>query len=72
MSAKFQKLDNGTPQNGRARDVSSADSGMMAGHADNQLNPPAVRENRRLRNWILLANAVVWISAIVLIRWLLF
>lgn len=72
MSAKFQKLDNSAPQNGRARDVSSADSGMMAGHADNELIPPAVKTNRRLRNWILLANAVTWIAIIVIIRWLFF
>lgn len=72
MSAKFQKLDNGTPQNERARDVSSVNSGMMAGHADNQPAPPAVKTNRRLRNWILLANAVTWIAVIAIIRWLFF
>lgn len=72
MSAKFQKLDNSTPQSGRASDVSSGESEMMAGHADNELAPPAVKTNRRLRNWILLANAVTWIAIIVVIRWLFF
>lgn len=72
MSAKFQKLDNSTPQNGRANDISSTDSGMTAGHTRDELIPPAVKTNRRLRNWILLANAVTWIAAIIIIRWLFF
>lgn len=32
---------------------------------------PKAHQRRGLRNWLLLANIIVWIGIIVLIRWIL-
>jgi hypothetical protein len=72
MSTQFQKLDSSTPQNGRADDVSSVNSGMTAGNTNGIATSSAANPDRRLRNRILLINAAVWIAIIVLVRWLLF
>ena len=45
---------------------------MLAGEAHIDDIAPDVTPNRRLRNWILLANAVAWVAIVVLLRWLFF
>jgi hypothetical protein len=33
---------------------------------------PATKPNRRLRNWLLLANVAAWILIVAIVRWLFF
>lgn len=45
---------------------------MIAEHADIPSLPPAAGTNRRLRNWLILANIVAWIVIIAAIRLIFF
>lgn len=72
MSTNFQKHDNDALQRRHLQDAHSADSRMCEGHEGNEpLSPPA-RPDRRLRNTILLVNAIVWSAIIFAVRWLFF
>ena len=72
MTIRLQKLDRDAPQNGRAPDVSLVEPGMIAADAHHDGIPSTVTPNRRLRNWILLANVLVWAAIIVVVRWFFF
>ncbi len=45
---------------------------MIAGDVRGAGIGPTVMRDRRLRNWILLANALAWLVIIVIVRWLFF
>lgn len=45
---------------------------MIAGDVHSADIQSTVTPNRRLRNWILLANVLAWAIIIVVIRWLFF
>lgn len=49
-----------------------AEPSMIAEHANIPSLPPAAGVNRRLRNWLILANIVAWIVIIVAIRLIFF
>ena len=70
MMSKLKKVDSDEPHRGRALDAPSAESGMIV--ADAHSRRPTVMPDRRLRNWILLANLLAWVGVIVLVRWLFF
>jgi hypothetical protein len=72
MTIRPQKLDNGAPQNRRVADVSLVEPGMIAADAHHDGIPSTVAPNRRLRNWILLVNVLVWAVIVVVVRWLFF
>jgi hypothetical protein len=73
MNVRPQSRDEGEPQTGRTFDVVSTESDMIVGDlqhaADTQLTATA---GRRLRNWLLIANALAWILIVVVLRWLFF
>jgi hypothetical protein len=72
MNTRLHKSDSGEPPSGHVRDTSSRESRMLASEAHIEDITPPVAPNRRLRNWILFANAVAWAAIIVLVRWLFF
>jgi hypothetical protein len=70
MSNRLKKIDGEERQNGRTPHSSSTESGMIVGDAHDADMRSTVTTNRRLRNWILLANLLAWIVIVVFIRWL--
>jgi hypothetical protein len=72
MIIRLKKIDSDEPQSGRAPDASSNESRMVVDDVHGADFRPAVTPNRRLRNWLLLANALAWIVIVVVIRWLFF
>jgi hypothetical protein len=73
MNIKRQERDDrNEPKVGRGLDSSSTEAGMIAGDAHRADIGSTVTPNRRLRNWILLANALAWLAIIVIVRWLFF
>lgn len=72
MTIRPKKVDGDAPQDGRANDVSSAECGMIVADAHSADIQRTVTPDRRLRSWILLANALAWVAIVVLIRWLFF
>lgn len=65
MVVRLQKID-GRPHKASAARGTSAESSMIAEHA----NIPAseIKPDRRLRNWLLLANLAAWLAIIIAIR----
>jgi hypothetical protein len=72
MSVRLHKSNGDQSRDDDIRDASSSDPRMLAGEAHIDDIAPDVTPNRRLRNWILLANAVAWVAIVVLLRWLFF
>jgi hypothetical protein len=72
MTIKFQKVDSDEPQSGRATDASSAKPGMFVSDLQSADIRSTVTPDRRLRNWMLLANLLAWIVIIAAVRWLFF
>ena len=72
MSIRFLKFARDNEQGSSPPDASPTESGMIADDAHGADFRPTVTPNRRLRNWILLANVLAWVATIVAIRWLLF
>jgi hypothetical protein len=72
MNIRRQERDRNEPQVGRGPDSSSTEAGMIAGDVHRAEIGPTVTPDRRLRNWILLANALAWLAIIVIVRWLFF
>ena len=72
MSIGLQTSDNGEPDDGYASNDSSTGSRMLASEANVEDLAPEVAPNRRLRNWILFANAVAWLAILVIARLLFF
>jgi hypothetical protein len=72
MTIRLQKFDNDEPPSGRAPVDSSTESGMIVGDVQGADIPSTAMPDRRLRNWILLANVLAWIVIIVAVRWLFF
>lgn len=70
MTTGLQKRDSDEPQSGRASDVASTGSGMIVGDVHGAEIRSPVTPDRRLRNWLLLANVVAWVMIIVAVRWL--
>ena len=70
MSAKSHKSDDDARVD--VRDASSSDRPMLVSDAPLENIAPDAAPNRRLRNWILLANAVAWVAIAALVRLLFF
>lgn len=70
MMIRLRKSDDDEPRRGRNPDATSAESGMIVADAHSTGTRPAVKPDRRLRNWILLANLLAWVGIIALVRWL--
>jgi hypothetical protein len=71
MTLKLHKFDSDEPRDGRAANSSSPGSAMIVGDVQGADRPTATPD-RRLRNFILLANVLAWIVIIVVIRWIFF
>jgi hypothetical protein len=72
MTIRLKKIDGEEPQDGRAPHASSTESGMIVGDAHDADIRSTVTPNRRLRNWLLVANALAWIVIVLVVRWLFF
>jgi hypothetical protein len=72
MTMRLQERDRDEPQNGSGPDSTSTEAGMIAGDVHGVDIRPTATMDRRLRNWILLANALAWLVIIVIVRWLFF
>jgi hypothetical protein len=72
MTIRLQERDRNEPQDGRGPDSASTEAGMIAGDVHGAGIGPTVKRNHRLRNWILLANALAWLVIIVIVRWIFF
>jgi hypothetical protein len=72
MTIRLRKHDPNEPQDGRSPYSASTEAGMIAGDVRGAGIGPTVMRDRRLRNWILLANALAWLVIIVIVRWLFF
>lgn len=70
MVVRLQKVDV-LPHDAHASRGSSAEPMMIADHA-NIPTSPASLPDRRLRNWLLLANIAAWLLIIVAIRLVFF
>lgn len=70
MVVRLQKVD-ALPHDARAPRGGSAESPMIADHANIPPSPAGPRD-RRLRNWLLLANLAAWIVIIIAIRMVFF
>jgi hypothetical protein len=71
MIAKLQRAETTAANESMVLETSSREASMIAEHADCrvlQLHDPS---GRRLRNRIIVVNAIAWIAVIVLI-WLIF
>ena len=73
MTNRFLKVVRDEQRRDVASDASSSSGPrMIVDDAHDADIRPAVRPDRRLRNLILLANALAWVAIIVTIRWLFF
>ena len=74
MSIRLQPNDDeGGSQHRRASNAASTESEMIVGNLQQTADiQPTVTLNRRLRNWLLLANVAAWILIIAVLRWLFF
>lgn len=73
MNVRLQQRDEGEPQSGRASDAASTEADMIVGDLQHTADiQPTATPDRRLRNWLLVANLLGWILIVVVLRWLFF
>jgi hypothetical protein len=70
MIVRLKQIDP-VAEDGPGSCAPSAEPSMIAEHA-NIPSPPAAGTNRRLRNWLIVANIVAWIVIIAAIRLIFF
>ena len=68
MTAKLRKVEETVANEPLVRESSSREAPMIAEHADCRLLRQQDTSGRRLRNRVIVANAIAWIVIIVLIR----
>jgi hypothetical protein len=72
MSIRRQPRDEDEPQDG-ASGSASTESSMSVGDLQQPADvQPTVMLDRRLRNWLLFGNVVLWILIVTVVRWLFF
>jgi hypothetical protein len=72
MIAKLHKARTTTANESLVSETFSGRAPMIAEHADGPLLRPTDSSARRLRNRIILANAIVWIAIIALVHMIFF
>jgi hypothetical protein len=72
MIAKLQKARTTTANEPLVSETSSREAPMIAEHADGPLPRQPDPSGRRLRNQIILANAIAWIVIIAMVRLIFF
>jgi hypothetical protein len=72
MIAKLQRAETAAANESRVSESSSREEPMIAGHVDCRLLERHASSDRRLRNRIVVANAIAWIAIIALIRLIFF
>lgn len=71
MIVRLKQIDP-VAEDGPGSCAPSAEPSMIAEHANIPSPPPAAGTNRRLRNWLIVANIVAWIVIIAAIRLIFF
>jgi len=72
MTARLQNSEAATAGKTAQSPINSAESSMIAEHAEDMPLNPCDANRRRLRNRLLLANAVAWFVIIIVIRLVFF
>jgi hypothetical protein len=72
MIAKLQRAETAATNEPRVSESSSREEPMIAEYADYRMLERHAPSDRRLRNRIIVANAMAWIAIIVLIRLIFF
>jgi len=72
MIAKLQRVETTAANGPLVSELSSREAPMIAEHADCRLLERDDLSGRRLRNRIIVANVIVWIAIIVLVRLIFF
>ena len=72
MTAKLRKVRETVANEPLVLETSSREAPMIAEHADCRLLQQQDPSGRRLRNRIIVANAIAWVVIIVLIRLIFF
>jgi hypothetical protein len=72
MSIKIQKIDTAAAHSHSPSGTSPMETRMISSRADDSTPHSGVRPDRRMRNWLLLANIVAWVLIIAAIRLLFF
>jgi hypothetical protein len=72
MTAKLRKVEETVANEPLVLEPSSREAPMIAEHADCRLLQPQDPSGRRLRNRVIVANAIAWIVIVVLIRLIFF
>jgi hypothetical protein len=68
MIANLQKAETAAAHESLVSETFSREASMIAEHADGRMLQQHDLSGRRLRNRIIVANAIVWIAIIALIR----
>ena len=68
MIAKLQRVEKAAANESLVSETFSNEATMIAEHADGRVLQRHDLSGRRLRNRIIVANAIVWIAIIALIR----
>ena len=72
MIAKLRKVEETVADEPLVLESSSREAPMIAEHADGRLLQPQDPSVRRLRNRVIIANAIAWVVIIVVIRLVFF
>jgi hypothetical protein len=73
MSIRLQPRDDDGPQDGGASGSAATESSMSVDDLQQPADvQPTVMLDRRLRNWLLFGNVVLWILIVAVVRWLFF
>ena len=72
MIAKLRKVEETVANEPLVLESSSREAPMIAEHADGRLLQPQDPAGRRLRNRVIVANAIAWVVIIVVIRLVFF
>jgi len=72
MIAKLRKVEEPVANEPLVLESSSREAPMIAEHADFRLLQPQDSSGRRLRNRVIVANAIAWVVIIVVIRLIFF
>jgi len=72
MTIRLQTSDSDEPPSGRAPVAALIEPEMIVGDVQSADIRSTVTPDRRLRNWILLANILAWIVIVIVVRWFFF
>ncbi len=72
MIVQLQKIETTVEGDRFVSHAPAAEPPMIADRVNISALPPAPATNRRLRNWLILANIVAWVAIICVIRLIFF